>query len=208
MVTVSATGRRCREEAVIDDPPRCERHCNSRHTNGNRQTTMPRFYRETLKGVVADRVMETLEAAPGYQALDTSEELAIARVAAGELIGLFSEAVEQKKAVEPAAMLALDVVAKVSALAATAAKIDEQRLAVAGSMRAAIELVIARCTRAAYEAFGDDYRVKDFTDALKRDLTLPETLGGQGNVLGTGLLPDGTNLDDQVLEMDASVPTE
>lgn len=215
MITNSATGRRCKRESVTgpDDEPRCEVHIADKR-NGFRGQTMSRFYRQTLKGKLGEQVADILEGMPGAELTKLHEELAIAKVAADQIVTPFALAMELPDVAENmgikvgTAQQVLDVMSQVADLASSAAKIDIARMQLQGSLRSALELIVSRVTRAAYEAFGDDYRVREFTEALQRDLTLPSTLGGNGNELGSGLLlgtklmPDGTIIDAEALSED------
>lgn len=187
---------------------------------------MSRFYRETMKGALGESVAQMLNDTPGTAMTVLHEELAIARVAAQQILEPFGMALDTEAPVEVRAGLGvsvMDAMQKVADLANAASRIDVARHALQGSLVQALELIVSRVTRAAYEAFGDDYKVKDFVDALRRDLTLPATLGGDGNVLGQGILrgtrvlPDGSIIDESelapdvvdaiVLEMDSMIPS-
>lgn len=200
MITPSATGRRCKREA-LPGQERCEVHAEGPPSND--PYYMPKFYRGALRTALAERVAGVLENGQGTQMLDVSEELALVRVAADEVVDLYGQALEteDKGLAQSAAIAVMSAMSDVMKMTETAAKVAAMRQALSGPIASALEEVIQQVTLCAYRAFGDDYRARDFERMLREEIL--------DNIRQVG--PAGTNLlpcDDAVLAMDASIPAE
>ena len=216
LITSSATGRRCKRESITgpDELPRCDRHFDFQ-----KRRDMSRYYREALKPALAEKIQQVMEETPGVALTAVHEELIIAREAAAEIVAMYGAAYEDNikngrkgDATAGVAMATVDMMSQVTKIADTAAKIDNVRAQVAGSMAMAIETILGRVTRAAYEAFGDDYRVTEFVENLKADVLATDRKSpGAGEIraigeVGATMLPNGEDLNELVLAMDETIP--
>lgn len=209
MIVPSRTGRRCKRDAVEGSwPPRCQEHIDAKAKKTD-PYYVPRYYQDVLRPTLAAQVQRILDEAPAIEAASIDEELAISRRAAMEMVKLFDEAVESKNsdAARTASIGVLQIMEDVTRIAERCARVENIRAAVAGPMTTAIEHLIGKCLRCAWAAFGDDIRVKDFEEALRKDLQLVKALGGTGPG-GTSLLPSGQEVDATALAMDDTVPNE
>jgi hypothetical protein len=217
LIASSATGRRCKRESITgpDEEPRCERHYAPIVNK-----SMSKYYREALRPALAARVERIMEETPGVALTAVHEELAVARMAAEEIVALYGMAKQhdidqndgkQGQATAGAAIATVDMMTQITKIAQAAASIDKQRAEVAGSMVQAIELIISRVTKAAFDAFGDDHRVVEFVESLHTEVLEPLGQGQAGlralrDEYGTPLLPSGESINEQVRAMDDMVP--
>lgn len=165
---------------------------------------MTRFYYKTFKPTLAKRVEELLSESLPLDQLKIDEELALIRVTAQDAVELYSNVSEQKpndvEARLSAGIVMSTAMQNVIKAVDTASKIEEVKQKVAGAFVNSMSAVCTAVMRAAWDAFGDDYRMKIFEDKLKEHLVIREVPGAEG-LDGTTLMPY-----DDALAMDASVP--
>ncbi len=213
MVTGTATGRRCANEAVLgSDPPRCERHPVKAGIDPHLHTElyMSKFYRNVLKPTLANRIGEMLEATTLAERLDVGEELALVRDAASHRVDLYGSLVEAQAAGAPvtienlvaAGQVMTEALVDVAKLVKVHAEVERVKAEVVSGFAGCLDAVILSVLRAAHQAFGDDCRVRQFEEILREELRTRQSIG-VGAALGTDSLPS-----DDVAEMDASVPRE
>lgn len=208
IIIPSRTGRRCKRSALPGtNPPRCEIHvlARARKTDPN---YMPRFYTDTLRPALAAHVERMLEEAATADLLSIDEEVVLVKRAARDVVAMWSAAVEtgNAEAIRVAGIAMTSVLDDSTKIVARCASIEESRARVRGPMVTALETLIKRLTRIAYDVFGEDHRVRELERQLRADLRVTQAMGGGPG--GTSLLPTGESVDDAALQMDSTVPEE
>ncbi len=204
MVQSSLTGRRCKYEAEPDtDPPRCSQHLHTDERRGPNGYHMSRYYLKCLRPTLAAKLEEAVDSLGSLDALDLTEELALIRVAAGDAVEQYAKAQEisgddakstELKMITGQMMISrLQDVAKMCEAAGSSA---ELKVRLQTAFASVMTSVITSIAHAAWEVFGDDYRVKDFEELIRTKLEAR----GHG-VEGTEITPDR-----DVIEMDETIP--
>lgn len=203
MVTASLKGRRCRYEAEDDsDPPRCSQHMYSADHKGHRGRYLSRFYLKQLRPTLAAKIEEVVSEMGSLDNLDLTEELALMRVTAGDAVEEYAKVLELApgdKATELKLLTGQMMSSKlreVADMAAKAGDMQELKTRLSGAFSGAMASVISAIAHAAWETWGDDYRVKEFEELIRTKLAVK------------GIEAEGTSLtpDRDVIMMDETVP--
>lgn len=161
---------------------------------------MTKFYRKALRPTLAARIDEIVAAAPAVQQLSLFDELALVRDQASNAVQLYANVMEnpdvkldQLMAAGVQMTMAMQDVAK---MVDVAAKVEEVKQKVSSQLTNSMALLLSTILHAAWETWGDDYKVKEFEEKLRQKMDARD--------LGTG----GTLLtpDMDVGEMDDTVP--
>lgn len=163
---------------------------------------MPRSYLHALRPTLTQRLEAALEGSEAFQQLDVSDELALIRDAAGNAVKMYAEAVEQQLSTD--ALLAVgslmtEQLTTVIRSAETAARVTETKQRVTTAFGDALARVISSILHAAYEVWGDDYKVGEFEKLIRERLKSNQLPGADGTLLTP---------DQDVQEMDSLVPKE
>jgi len=163
---------------------------------------MSRYYLKCLRPTLA-AALETALAESPLDQLDLSEELALIRVAAGDAVAQYAKVSEltgeDAKTAEMKLMMGQMMISRlqdVAKMAEAAGSNAELKVRLQGAFAQVMTSVITSIAHAAWEVFGDDYRVKDFEELIRTKL---EARGA--GVEGTEITPDR-----DVIEMDETIP--
>lgn len=158
---------------------------------------MPRFYRQHLTQTLNEAVAAQLNTDPKEQ-VSLFEELALMREHTGQLVRLWSQAIEQEAKEEliiacgTEMQLALQEVAKLALAANNVMRTGKDQYSVHD-----LKYVVMQLTRIMYDVCGDDHSdlAKKFEAMVDDKLVLPKS-------------PEATTLtpDQDVLSMDDTVP--
>jgi hypothetical protein len=166
---------------------------------------MSKFYRGVLRPTLAARVAQTLEESDAIGSMDLGEELALMRDAVALRVGLYAELVERQAAGEPITrenLVAAGEIMKggledVAKMVEAHARVERVKQEVASGLAGALGAVIQAVLICARDAFGDDYRVRKFEEALRAKLRERSPQGSDGTLLTP---------DRDAIEMDNSIP--
>jgi hypothetical protein len=215
MVTSSLSGRQCKYDAepetVDAGRPRCVQHLYTNERRGAEGHHMSRYYLKTLRPALAvamEQAMEAMETPLAH--LDLSEEVALMRLAAKDGVEAYAQALEDAakqptnspKAMElklSAGVIMAEKLKDVQRMVEGAAGIEKVKAEVMDLFSQVMAAVITSVSHAAWEIWGDDIKVKEFTELLKQKLERRQVTG----ITGTEVTPD---MD--VQEMDDTVPRE
>jgi hypothetical protein len=162
---------------------------------------LPRSYTHALKGALAATIQTQLEESEPFEALDLTEELLLVRNSAANAVAIYSQALDEGATLDVVMQAGLIMQGQLSAVADMcdkAAKVAQQRNAIAGAFTDTLARVISSVLHAAYEVWGNDHSVGEFEKLLRSKLKERKLPGAEG----TALTPD---LD--VTEMDDTVPS-
>jgi hypothetical protein len=200
MRTTSNTGARCNKDALPNtDPPRCENHVMNYEAKSTEH--MHRFYGRQMRPALKAAVQELIEGLGVVEQLDLSEELALVRHQTGNLVEVYSAAVEGNATLETrvaAGAVMVESVKDVIKAVESMAHVEEVKLRVSGTFAGAMHSVVVAVVKAVNEVFQDDYRVPEFERVLRERLLVHAAGSGED---GTVLTPD-----QDVIEMDELIP--
>jgi hypothetical protein len=216
MITISKTGRRCREDAMEGtDPPRCERHwgqfdARSIDHQDRKWSYMPRFYIHALKPALREYLELHMQDIPMVETLDLSEEIGLMRLAATDAVEYYAKACiaegEPQKVLQ-AKLLAGEVMKQglqsVIDAVDKGAKVQEVKLRVTGAMAEVMTSFVMAVVQSAYAVFQDDHKVKEFEETIREQMAARSLSISQGVPEGTLLTPD-----QDAVSMDDTIPGE
>lgn len=159
---------------------------------------MPRSYIYEMRPALAELVEKQLAQGEVLDQLGLDEELALVRIAANDFIKLYGAA-RDAGSVKPETLAACGqamtaAIKEVVDVAESAGRLSELRSRLKNGLAPVFEQVVTAVTHAAYETWGTDIKVGEFTAKIRERL---KTF----SVAGTLVTPD-----QDVSEMDASVP--
>lgn len=171
---------------------------------------LPMYYRKFVRGTVAEFVEAALSDAPSKQ-ISLLEELALVRASAVASITTFNDAQEAwinetdpKEKLKKITILEIASENMRHALSQVAgmakANADMMRLATDTVSAHNLQFIIAQITQIAHKVFGDNQEMaEEFTLLMRDEVKLIE--GRKGTSLRVG-----ETVDQQVMEMDATIP--
>lgn len=195
MITPSATGRRCRKEA-LEDHDRCETHLTRRFTNPRH---LPKFYMSMLRPTLAAAVKQHIEQAAPADVMSLTEELALIRQGSTHAVEVYQKALEANAGHDvlvAAATIMSAALEDVSKMVEKMCRVEELKARVNASLTASMQSYLSLVLHAIHDTLGDDYRVKELEEKIRGMLEAPDT------AKGTLITP----ADSAVASMDDTIP--
>ena len=164
---------------------------------------MSKFYTKTLRGTVLERVESMIQEKLPVEQLDLTEELALLRVVADDVGEQYAKASMLPEGEKKDALIIgvgqhlAESIERVVKVCESSAKVQEARQKIKGAFAGVMADVVQTITKAAWETFHDDFKVKEFEQRLREVLSVADVQGA----VGTSSTPD-----QDVAEMDSMVP--
>lgn len=206
MRSPSISGARCQYDGEPGtDPVRCVVHMDSGDRRGREGHHMSRFYLKNLRPTLAAKLEELVDKVTPIDQLDLSEEIGLMRAQAGDAVQMYAEACEMPDSdprAQQARLIAGQMMSSrikdVMAVIDQAGKTEELKVKLQTAFAQVMTSVISSVAHAAWEVFGDDHKVREFTDLIRSKLEVRNI-----DVEGTDLTPDR-----DAIQMDDSIPAE
>jgi hypothetical protein len=163
---------------------------------------MSKYYTKTFRPAVAERVADILKDKMSVDHLDLTEELALLRVLADDVGQQYAKANEisdeakREDAMVIAGIAFSSMLERVSKMAEAASRVQDAKVKIQGAFATVMASVINVVVGAAWEVFGDDYKVREFDRVIRAKLEEKKVPGYDG----TDLTPDMdvTSMDDTI----------